>query len=154
MKRKTAITALVGLTLMALGLLTATRANGQAIAHLPESKQARLTKQVRTASISARWAPIVALYTDNNYGLALINQLAPHAPHGSRRGTILNACVKYHVPLRLLLGIWGAESTWGRGGTNHFGLIGPAIGNLKHDANYAARLLSRLYRNRYHRNAL
>lgn len=52
---------------------------------------------------------------------------AVEAPHTPKQFTAV-AAAKYHVPFWLLWGIAGAESTWGAGGTNLFGLLDAAEG--------------------------
>jgi hypothetical protein len=83
--------------------------------------------------------------------------LWPAAPHGRRRQIVLDAAVHHHVPLRLLLGVWGAESGFGRYAC-HFGLTGyfpgrGTSGSFRRDAHLAADLFDRLYRSRYGRRA-
>lgn len=127
------------------------------IASLPGVAQAAqketLEHKVRNAPIGFDWSGPVNTYTGNSYNIGRINSFYKYAPHGKGRKIILEAAVKYRVPWRLLLGIWVAESGAGRH-WNHFGLIGPATGNLRHDAFYAARLLDKLYRSRNGRHAL
>jgi len=121
----------------------------------PESK---LEFKVRTAPISWRWAPILDEYTGGSYNILYVNQLWPHAPHGTRRHVALRAAVQAHISLRLLLGIWGAESSFGRA-ASHFGLTGwfpgrGTSGSFNRDAVLAAGLLDRLYRSRWGHRAL
>jgi len=120
--------------------------------------ETRLEFKVRTAPISWRWAPILDEYTGCSYNISYVNQLWPHAPHGTRRHVALQAAVQAHIPLRLLLGIWGAESSFGRA-ASHFGLTGwfpgrGTSGSFNRDAVLAAGLLDRLYRSRWGRRAL
>lgn len=107
-----------------------------------------LEHKVRNAPVGPSWIGPVELYTGGSYSIYTINDLYRQAPHGKNRGIILQAAIKYRVPWRLLLGVWVAESGAGKA-WNHFGLIGPATGNLRHDAFYAARLFARLYRGWY-----
>lgn len=107
--------------------------------------RARYIRRIREAPVGSAWAPILNLYTGGSYSTGHVNQLWQGAP---RNRTVLAAAVHYHLPYRLLLGVWGAESGWGRA-WNHFGLIGPATGNLSHDAYYAARLFAKFYRQSY-----
>lgn len=106
--------------------------------------------RIRTAPVDWRWGSILNLYTGGSYATGHVNSLWQNAPRSS---IVLQAAVRYRVPYRLLLGVWGAESTWGQA-WNHFGLIGPATGNLRHDAFYAAKLFDRFYRQRYGRPAV
>ena len=139
---------------LSLDLVCVKAAQGKATAHIPET---RLQHIARTANVGDRWQPILDEYTGGNYGTSLVNQLWPQAPHGKRRAIILGAAIHHHVPVRLLLGIWGAESTFGKAACN-FGLTGyfpgrGTSGNLTRDAHMAANLLDHLYRNRYNRRA-
>lgn len=60
------------------------------------------------------------------------------------------AAVEYGVPFWLLWGIAGAESTWGRGGTNLFGLLdaaeGANISDWRSSSRQAAKTLAGLKR--------
>lgn len=117
-----------------------------------------LTHKARMARVDSRWAPILNAYTGGSYSTGHVNQLWPSAPRGKRRQIILGAAVHHHVPLRLLLGIWGAESGFGRYAC-HFGLTGNypgrgTSGDFRKDAHMAADILDRLYRNRYKRHAI
>lgn len=60
------------------------------------------------------------------------------------------AAARYHVPFWLLWGTAGAESTWGEGGTNLFGLLAAAeganISNWESAANQAAKTYAGLIR--------
>jgi len=130
----------------------------QADARSGFAPETRLEFKVRTAPISWRWAPILDEYTGGSYQISYVNQLWPHAPHGTRRHVALRAAVQAHIPLRLLLGIWGAESSFGRA-ASHFGLTGwfpgrGTSGSFNRDAVLAAGLLDRLYKSRWGRRAL
>jgi hypothetical protein len=121
----------------------------------PETK---LELKARTTPISWRWAPILDEYTGGSYNIGYVNQLWPHAPHGTRRRVAFRAAVQAHIPVRLLLGIWGAESSFGRA-ASHFGLTGwfpgrGTSGSFDRDAVLAAGLLDHLYRSRWGRRAL
>jgi hypothetical protein len=52
----------------------------------------------------------------------------PRSRHISGKAYTAAAAAEYGVPFWLLWGIAGAESTWGRGGTNLFGLLAAAEG--------------------------
>ena len=108
------------------------------------ARQAYINR-VRTAPVGWAWDSILNLYTGGSYSVQHVNSLWQRAP---RNWTVLAAAVHYHLPYRLLLGVWGAESGWGQA-WNHFGLIGPATGDLRHDAFYSARLFDRFYRSKY-----
>lgn len=112
-----------------------------------------LEHKVRHAPVDWRWSGPVNTYTGGSYTISRINSYYKYAPRGPRRGIVLEAAVRYRVPWRLLLGVWVAESGAGRA-WNHFGLIGPATGNLRKDAFYAAKLFDRLYRSRWGRSAI
>ena len=149
---KVAVCLLIVVTLDAVCVKAA---SGRARAHIPESP---LTFRARTARISDNWNGPLNAYTGGSYGVSLANQLWPSAPHGLRRQIVLGAAVHHHVPFRLLLGIWGAESSFGKAACN-FGLTGNypgrgTSGNFRKDAHMAADILDRLYRSRYGRRAL
>ena len=107
--------------------------------------------KVRTAPVSYNWQPILDYYTGSYYGVEQVNLLWRHAP---RNKDVLDACKRWHVPYRLLLGVWGQESGYGRGGSNNFGLIGITLGTFRHQAFYSAHLFSKFYYNTYHRRAV
>lgn len=143
------------LIVLVLDLMCVKAANARQIARTPEQT---LTYKARTASVGYRWAGPLNAYTGGSYSTGHVNQLWPSAPRGKRRQIVLGAAVHHHVPFRLLLGIWGAESGFGRYAC-HFGLTGyfPGVGtsgNFRKDAHMAADILDRLYRNRYGRRAL
>jgi len=128
-------------------LLMAQPAAGQSLEH-----------RVRVAPVGPSWGPVLSTYTGGYYSTGLVNQLWPKAPKGPRRGIILEACIRHRVPWRLLLGVWGAESTFGRA-QSHFGLTGyfpgrGTSGSFSRDADLAAGLFARLYRARHGRSAL
>ena len=124
-------------------------------ARIPESS---LQYRVRTMSVHASWGPVLSTYTGGYYGVAHINRLWPNAPRGPRRDIVLLEAVRHRVPFRLLLGVWGAESSFGRA-ASHFGLTGyfpgrGTSGSFSWDAHLAAQLLDRLYRGRYGKHSL
>jgi hypothetical protein len=132
-------------------------ANAKPVAHIPEAR-ARYVLKIRTASVGSRWDGPLGGYTGGSYYSGHVNQLWPSAPRGKRRQIILDAAAHHHVPFRLLLGIWGAESGFGRYAC-HFGLTGNypgrgTSGNFRKDAHMAADILDRLYRSRYNRPAI
>ena len=114
------------------------------------AKKNSLEYKVRNAPVTWKWEGPLEYYTGNYYGVSLVNTMWQRAP---RSKIVLAAAVRYHIPWRLLLGVWGIESGYGRA-WNHFGLIGPANGNLTHDANYSARLFQKMYRSWYHTDAV
>lgn len=114
------------------------------------AKNNTLEAKVRNAPVTWKWEGPLEYYTGNYYGVSLVNTMWQRAP---RSKIVLAAAVRYRVPWRLLLGVWGIESGYGRA-WNHFGLIGPANGDLRHDANYAARLFAKMYRSWYHTDAV
>lgn len=66
---------------------------------------------------------------------------------GKNRVIIEAAAKKYGVPFNVLWGVYGAESSWGKGGSNWFGLVAvPRTGSFEGDANQAAATLARLYK--------
>ena len=113
---------------------------------------------VRSAPVGPSWNCVLGQYTGGSYYIGRVNQLYPYAPKGPRRGIILTESIRHRVPFRLMLGIWGAESSFGRA-WSHFGLTGyfpgrGTSGNFSYDAHLAARLLDRLYRGCHGRSAL
>jgi len=118
------------------------------------AKKPTLEQKVRKAPVTQAWEPIFNYYTGGYYGVSHVNSMWPYAPRGKKCQPVLDAAVRYRIPYKLLLGVWGAESGWGRGGSNYFGLIGAASGDLRTDAFYSAKLFSKFYWNRYHRHAV
>ena len=114
-----------------------------------QTKRQAYVQRVKKAPVTESWAGAVNTYTGGSYGLDHIRELMNGGPRGKRRQPVLDAAVHYHIPFKLLIGIWGAESGWGQA-WNNFGLIGPATGELRHDAFVAAKIL----RNLYGRNAV
>lgn len=136
-------------------MLLVADAHGSVRAHIPESRQ---HLRARTAVVDWHWTGPLSDYTGNSYSTGLVNQLWPHAPHGKRRNIVLEAAIRYRVPFRLLLGVWGAESSFGKA-RSHFGLTGyfpgrGTSGNFRRDAMLSAQLFDRLYRGRYHHHSL
>ena len=131
------ITALVTLALMPVHAAEA------------QTKRQAYVQRIKKAPVTESWAGAVNTYTGGIYGLDHLRLHQNGGPRGKRRQPILDAAVHYHIPFKLLIGIWGAESGWGAA-WNNFGLIGPANGNLRHDAFIAAKIL----RNLYGRNAV
>ena len=152
-----ALTAVI--LVLAVDLFCIKAANSQPVARTPErTVKHTLTYKARMTRVDWRWAPILDAYTGGSYSVDHVNALWPSAPRGKRRQIVLGAAVHHHVPLRLLLGIWGAESGFGRYAC-HFGLTGyfpgtGTSGDFRKDAHLAADILDRLYRNRYGRHAI
>lgn len=143
------------LIVVALDIMCVKAANARPVARTPEQT---LSFKARTATVNWKWAGPLNAYTGGSYSVGMINTMWPSAPRGKRRQIVLGAAVHHHVPFRLLLGIWGAESGFGRYAC-HFGLTGyfpgtGTSGNFRKDAHLAADILDRLYRNRYGRRAL
>lgn len=118
-----------------------------------QTKQQAYAQRIKQAPVTDAWEPVLQFYTGNYYGVDHVRSLMYGGPRGKRRQPVLDAAIKYHVPFKLLIGVWGAESGWGQA-WNNFGLIGPATGGLRHDAFYAARLFSKFYRSRYGHDAV
>ena len=142
---------------LAVDLFCVKAAAGRQVARLPEKTTSRTAHLARTLPVTSRWESILNTYTGGNYGVGHVNSLWPAAPRGRRRQVVLGAAVHHHVPFRLLLGVWGAESSFGRYAC-HFGLTGyfpgrGTSGDFRRDAHLAADLFDRLYRNRYGRRA-
>lgn len=113
---------------------------------------------VRSAPVTSKWNCALGQYTGGYYYIGHINSLWPYAPRGPRRGVILTESIRHRVPFRLMLGVWGAESSFGRA-ASHFGLTGyfpgrGTSGSFSWDAHLAAQLLDRLYRGCYGRHSL
>jgi len=125
-------------------------------AKTPES--VRLEQIVRSAPIGFKWEAVVRLYSGSNYGTEYLNRLWRFCPRGRRREIMLREAVKNRIPFRLLLAVYGAESSYGRA-ASYFGLTGyfpgrGTSGSFARDASLSAALWSRLYRSRYGRFAL
>jgi len=143
------------LIVVALDLMCIRAAQAQPRARIPEHT---LTYKARTAAVSWRFAGVLNDYTGGSYSVGMVNEMWPRAPKGKRRQIVLDAAVHHHVPFRLLLGIWGVESGFGRYAC-HFGLTGNfpgrgTSGNFRKDAHMAADILDRLYRSRYKQRAI
>jgi hypothetical protein len=64
-----------------------------------------------------------------------------------KKPPVAAAAARFNVPFWILWGVFGAESTWGTGGTHPFGLVSPQLhetGDYKKDALIAAKLLALL----------
>ena len=118
-----------------------------------QTKRQAYVQRIKVAPVTDAWSPIINYYTGGSYGIDHLRLHQNGGPRGRVRQPILDAAVHYHIPFKLLIGIWGAESGWGAA-WNNFGLIGPATGELRHDAFYAARLFNKFYRSRYGHNAV
>ena len=106
-------------------------------------------RRIRSAPVTYAWENALNAYTGGSYGVSHVNALWPLAPkHGKRRAIVLATAVRYNIPFRLLLGIWGAESTFGQYAC-HFGLTGnfPGVGtsgDFATDAKMSSQILRRL----------
>lgn len=114
--------------------------------------------KVRSAPVTWQWNCPLGQYTGGHYYIGHVNRLWPYAPRGPRRGIILAESMRHRVPFRLMLGVWGAESSFGRA-WSHFGLTGyfpgrGTSGSFSRDAYLAARLLDKLYRGCHGRRSL
>jgi hypothetical protein len=143
------------LIVIGLDVVCVYAAQAQPRARIPEHT---LTYKARTASVGYQWTGVLDAFTGGSYSVGMVNQMWKRAPKGKRRQIILGAAVHHHVPFRLLLGIWGVESGFGRYAC-HFGLTGNypgrgTSGNFRKDAHMAADILDRLYRSRYKRRAI
>ena len=141
---------------LAVDLFCVKAANG-APARLPEKPANRIAHIARTMAVTSKWQSVLEIYTGGSYGVDHVNALWPRSPHGQKRKTIIGAAIHHHVPARLLLGVWGAESGFGAYACN-FGLTGyfpgtGTSGSFWKDAHLAAELFDRLYRSRYGRRA-
>ncbi|MEI6446462.1 MAG: hypothetical protein WCO96_01125 [Actinomycetes bacterium] len=106
--------------------------------------------RVRTAPVTWQYSSALSAYTGSSYGIATVNQLWPRFPRQQRtqRQTMLNAAMRYHVPLRLLMGVYGMESSFGRfrcyfGLTGYFPRTGTS-GSFQRDAYLSAGIFRRL----------
>jgi hypothetical protein len=67
--------------------------------------------------------------------------------HPTEIAAVSAAANKHGIPFWTLWGVFGAESSWGKGGTNWFGLVSvPRTGSFAGDAEASASTLSRLYK--------
>lgn len=62
-----------------------------------------------------------------------------------QQATVEAAAKRHGIPTNVLWGIYGEESTWGKGGSNWFGLTSvPRTGSFAGDANRSAETVARL----------
>jgi hypothetical protein len=100
-----------------------------------------------SGSIPMTWNKPLLHYSNGAYGVAYLNSLLPGPASGAVKGDrqAVNAAAG-SVPASLLWAIYGAESSWGHGGSNWFGLIAvPRTGSFAGDARASAAALARLY---------
>lgn len=140
------------LVVLVLDLVTVKAANAYP-ARTPEAHAQKIARVARTIPVGSQWEGVLNSYTGGSYGVDRVNSLWPLAPRGKRRRTVLGAAIHHHVPFRLLLGVWGAESGFGRyacffGLTGYFPGTGTS-GDFWKDAHLAADLFDRLYRAQY-----
>lgn len=129
-----------------------------ALAAASPAKGQSFADKVRTAPVTSKWNCALGQYTGGYYYVGHVNSLWPYAPRGSRRDVVLLESIRHRVPFRLMLGVWGAESSFGRA-ASHFGLTGyfpgrGTSGSFSWDAHLAAKLMDRLYRGCHGRSAL
>lgn len=106
--------------------------------------------RIRTAPVDWRYASALAAYTGNSYSVSTVNSLWPRFPRHQRaqRAAMIAAGRKYGVPLRLLMGVYGMESGFGRyrcyfGLTGYFPGVGTS-GSFNRDAMLSAGIFRRL----------
>ena len=135
---------------MAAAAIIAIAATSTASAATRAERDRAYTERIRTAPVDARYSRAVGIYTGWSYGIATINELWPRYPHHqtSQRAAMLDAAKAHHLPLRLLIGIYGMESGFGRfrcyfGLTGYFPRTGTS-GSFTRDAQLAAGILQRL----------
>ncbi|NDD55422.1 hypothetical protein EBZ39_16430 [bacterium] len=128
------------------------------IAHPTAYKPTTIYDKARVAPVTSVWQGPLNTYTGGSYGVGTVNNLWHKAPRGKRRGIVLQMAAKHRIPARLLLGVWGIESGFGRYAC-HFGLVGyfpgrGTSGNFTRDADLAGGIFQRLYRSRYGKDAI
>lgn len=106
--------------------------------------------RIRTAPVTWAYSSALSAYTGGSYGVDTVNQLWPRFPRRqtSQRAAMLKAARKYGVPLRLLMGVYGMESGFGRyrcyfGLTGYFPGTGTS-GSFSRDAMLSAGIFRRL----------
>lgn len=129
-----------------------------ALAQPAAYKPITIYDKARVAPVTYEWQRPLNTYTGGSYGVGTVNSLWRRAPRGNRRDVVLQMAAKHRVPARLMLGIWGIESGFGRYAC-HFGLVGyfprtGTSGNFNRDADLAGGILRRLYRSTYGRDAI
>jgi hypothetical protein len=105
-----------------------------------------------TGGSSSAWNAVLEKYSGNSYGLSHVEQLAGEHPgggaHPGDRKTVEADAKKYGIPFKILWGIYGAESSFGKAASN-FGLTGQypgagTSGNFGTDARVSAEDLRNL----------
>jgi hypothetical protein len=101
---------------------------------------------------SSAWNAVLEKYSGNSYGLSHVEQLAGEHPgggaHPGDRKTVEADAKKYGIPFKILWGIYGAESSFGKAASS-FGLTGQypgtgTSGNFGTDARVSAEDLRNL----------
>ena len=110
-----------------------------------QTKRQAYVQRIKQAPVTNSWEIPLRIYTGGYYGVELVNILSKGGPRGKIRQPVLGAAAHYHIPFKVLIGIWGAESSYGKAWDN-FGLTDQANGNLRHDALIAASILRSLYK--------
>ena len=106
--------------------------------------------RIRTAPVTYAYSSALNAYTGGSYGVETVNQLWPRFPRHQRaqRAAMIAAGRKYGVPLRLLMGVYGMESGFGRfrcyfGLTGYFPRTGTS-GSFSRDAMLSGGIFRRL----------
>lgn len=106
--------------------------------------------RIRTAPVDSRYSRALSIYTGGSYGIQSVNQLWPRFPKHQRaqRSAMLKAAKHYGLPLRLLMGVYGMESGFGRfrcyfGLTGYFPRTGTS-GSFSRDAMLSGGIFRRL----------
>lgn len=109
------------------------------------------TNRVRLAPVDGRYASALSAYTGGSYSVGTVNSLWPRFPRSRQarqRLDIIDAAKRYHIPVRLLMGVYGMESGFGRFRC-YFGLTGyfpgsGTSGSFRRDAFLSAGIFRRL----------
>ena len=108
------------------------------------------TNRIRLARVDGRYSGALSAYTGGSYGTDTVNSLWPRFPkrQKTQRAAMLKAAKRYHIPLRLLMGVYGMESGFGAYAC-YFGLTGyfpgsGTSGNFGRDAMLSAGIFRRL----------
>lgn len=106
--------------------------------------------RIRTAPVTWAYSGALSAYTGGSYSVDTVNSLWPRFPRRqvTQRAAMLRAARKYGVPLRLLMGVYGMESGFGRFRC-YFGLTGyfpgsGTSGSFSRDAMLSAGIFRRL----------
>jgi membrane-bound lytic murein transglycosylase B len=106
--------------------------------------------RIRTAPVTSAYSQALYAYTGGSYSIGTVNQLWPRFPRGqvTQRAAMLKAARDHGLPLRLLMGVYGMESGFGRfrcyfGLTGYFPRTGTS-GSFSRDAALSAGIFRRL----------